>query len=161
MSNEKQGVKHDDDKVPLDLLSPYAMEGLGKVLLMGKKKYGARNWEQGFNYTRIIGAILRHTFALLRGERLDPESGLFHSHHILAEAMFLSHFFETKTGVDDLPNSSKPPLSKIAYTVTTPDNSISLDKSVFIPSGNKDFLDGVKAAMSAFYSPKSQGPEGF
>jgi hypothetical protein len=135
MSKEKQGVKHDDNKVPLDLLSPYAIEGLGKVLLMGKNKYGARNWELGFPYTRIIGAILRHTFALLRGERLDPESGLFHGHHIAAEAMFLCHFFETKTGTDDLPKDrtsskverdvyviSKEISDKVGYCPQTPNN---------------------------------------
>jgi hypothetical protein len=96
------GVKHDQEKLPLHLLSPYALEEVGKVLAFGAKKYAARNWENGIAYSRIMGAILRHTMAYLRGERLDKETGLSHAAHICCEAMFLVHFEQVGPRMDDL-----------------------------------------------------------
>lgn len=89
----KEGAKFDDGKNQLELISPYAEWGLGEILTFGAKKYAPRNWEQGINFSRVIGAIKRHLNAIQRGEDLDPESGLFHADHLFTEAMFLSHFF--------------------------------------------------------------------
>src|SRR5574337_1682235 len=36
------GVKFDEEKIPLDLLDPLALEGLAKVLQFGAKKYADR-----------------------------------------------------------------------------------------------------------------------
>jgi hypothetical protein len=72
------------------------------VLAFGAKKYSARNWENGIAYSRIMGAILRHTMAYLRGERLDKETGLSHAAHICCEAMFLVHFEQVGPRMDDL-----------------------------------------------------------
>lgn len=106
MNEQKQeagGIKHDDLKNPLDLLSPFAIEEVGKVLSFGKRKYAARNWEKGIAFTRILGAILRHTFAYMRGETHDPETGLSHMAHVMCEAMFILHFEKTKPDMDDRP----------------------------------------------------------
>lgn len=97
----KGGVKHDDGKPRTELISPIAMIELAKVLTFGAKKYEARNWEKGLLYTRVIGAILRHTWAYLRGETLDPETGLSHMAHVLCEAMFLVHFESTRPEFDN------------------------------------------------------------
>lgn len=101
---EQKGIKYDAEKPPMDLISPFAMEEVAKVLAFGKKKYSARNWENGFNWTRAIGAILRHTFAYLRGETHDPETKLSHMAHVLCEAMFLVHFEQTHPELDDRPS---------------------------------------------------------
>lgn len=98
------GKKLDGDKNRLDLLSPYAIEQVGLVLTFGSKKYEARNWEKGIAYTRIIGAILRHTFAYLKGETYDKETGLSHMAHAMTEAMFLLHFEKHMPSMDDRPN---------------------------------------------------------
>lgn len=84
-----EGVKHDVDKVRMDLLDPYAMEQLAAVLTFGAKKYAAHNWRKGFLKTRLIGAMLRHVFAYLRGENKDPESGLSHIAHAMCMGMFI------------------------------------------------------------------------
>lgn len=97
------GIKHDAEKPRTDLISPIAMIELAKVLTFGSKKYEARNWEKGLAYSRAIGAILRHTWAYLRGETNDPETGLSHMAHVLCEAMFLVHFETTKPEFDDRP----------------------------------------------------------
>lgn len=83
--------KFDGEKVRLDLLDPLALEGLAAVLTFGAKKYAAHNWRQGISTTRLLAALLRHTFAIMRGEDIDPESGLPHIDHVGCCWMFLSH----------------------------------------------------------------------
>src|SRR5678810_808588 len=57
------GKKHDQDKVPLQLLPLDALTEIAKVLQFGAKKYAARNWEKGIEYDRVFGATLRHLYA--------------------------------------------------------------------------------------------------
>jgi hypothetical protein len=95
------GVKFDQDKPRTDLLDPLALEGLSKVLAFGAKKYAANNWRGGISYTRLLGAALRHTFAILRGEDLDPESGLPHVDHLGCCWMFASNMMKTRPDMDD------------------------------------------------------------
>ena len=99
---EATGVKHDEDKLPLDLLDPVALEGLSRVLQFGAKKYAAHNWRGGISYSRLTAALMRHTFAILRGEYTDPESGLPHIDHVGCCWMFLSHMMKTRPDLDDL-----------------------------------------------------------
>ena len=102
MDKLQQGTKLDQGKLPLDLLDPIALEGLAAVLQFGATKYTAHNWRGGINYSRLLAALLRHTFAILRGERTDPESGLPHVDHIQCCAMFLSNMTKTRPDLDDL-----------------------------------------------------------
>lgn len=97
-----QGVKHDGGKPPLDLLDPIALEGMASVLAFGKEKYGANNWKGGLSYSRLIAAALRHIFAILRGERIDEESGLHHVDHAACCIMFLSYMMKMRPDMDDL-----------------------------------------------------------
>ena len=96
-----EAIKHDADKTRLDLLDPLAIEGLGRVLTFGAKKYADHNWRGGFKYSRLLGALLRHTFAIIRGEDNDPESGLPHVDHLGCCWMFLSNHMKTKPELDD------------------------------------------------------------
>ena len=102
------GTKHDQDKLPLDLLDPLALEGLAAVLAFGAKKYSAHNWRKGISYSRLIAALLRHTFAIIKGERNDPESGLPHIDHVGCCWMFLSNMMKTRKDMDDLPVLDNP-----------------------------------------------------
>lgn len=105
------GVKNDADKIRMELIDPIAMEGLAAVLTFGAKKYAAHNWRGGLAYSRLIGSLLRHTSAILRGEYLDlnkegkadaEHSGLPHADHIQCCAMFLSNQMKTRPDMDDL-----------------------------------------------------------
>lgn len=96
------GVKHDEGKAPLDLLDPLALEGLAGVLAFGARKYAAHNWRGGISWSRLLAALLRHTFAIIRGEYVDPESGLPHIDHVGCCWMFLSHFMKTRKDLNDL-----------------------------------------------------------
>jgi len=97
----EQGKKADDGKNPMDLLSGIALAACARVLGFGAKKYAAHNWRMGLSHSRISAAILRHLFAYLDGEDLDPESGLPHVDHVLCEAMFLSEMVRTRKDLDD------------------------------------------------------------
>lgn len=97
-----QEAKKDAGKLPMELLSPVAMEELAKVLAFGAKKYSANGWRKSSpSFTRILAAVLRHTFSYLGGETHDPETGLSHMAHVMTEAMFLVELEKTKPQLDD------------------------------------------------------------
>lgn len=96
------GTKYDQDKPRMDLLDADAMEGVAKVLTFGAQKYAAHNWRGGINNSRLLAAMLRHTFAIMRGEYVDPESNLPHIDHVGCCWMFLSWNMKNKPELDDL-----------------------------------------------------------
>lgn len=95
------GQKADTGKAPCELLSPDAMLGTAQVLAFGAKKYAPNNWRKGLAWSRLIGACLRHLYAFMRGEDLDPETGLPHIDHLACEVMFLQEFYRTRRDLDD------------------------------------------------------------
>jgi hypothetical protein len=97
-----KGVKHDNEKPMMALLSPFALEEIAKVMTFGAKKYSADNWREGFEYSRLISAVLRHITAYQRGETLDPETGLSHLAHASCGLMMLLEFERTGAGTNDL-----------------------------------------------------------
>lgn len=103
------GKKNDTGKPPMALVSSVFIEEIAKVLDFGRVKYSAWNWKEGFVWSRVASAILRHTFAWLRGEDKDPETGLSHLSHAACGLMFLIDFEINKIGQDDRykPNSDK------------------------------------------------------
>lgn len=62
-----------------------------RVAEFGAKKYEPWNWSKGLARVQLLCSLLRHTFAYLRGEALDKDSGLLHTDHILWNAVALSH----------------------------------------------------------------------
>lgn len=106
-----EAVKHDQEKVQLDLLSASWIFGVGEVLTFGAKKYAAHNWRAGLQRSRLLGATLRHVFAYLRGEDFDSETGLLHLYHASCCLMFASELHETRPDLDDRwkPESAKTP----------------------------------------------------
>lgn len=95
------GVKYDQEKPRVDLLDPLALEGMARVLAFGAKKYGDHNWRGGITYSRLVAAAFRHLLAILKGEDLDPESGLPHVDHLGCCWMFLSNTMKTRPDLDD------------------------------------------------------------
>lgn len=89
----ENGVKYDGGKPRYDLIDPRVLEGLAKVLTMGSVKYDDDNWkkvEDGGD--RYYSAMLRHIEARRMGQKYDEETGLPHSIHAMANAMFLAYF---------------------------------------------------------------------
>lgn len=83
------GIKYDEAKPNYSYLPAFALDEVAKVMTYGAKKYGGFNYLQGISYTRLLSASMRHCFAYLRGEDLDPESGLPHWAHLAANALML------------------------------------------------------------------------
>src|ERR1700682_117718 len=98
---ETSGSHFDEGKPRVDLLDADALEGIAKILTFGASKYADHNWRGGIAYSRIIGSILRHLFAILRAEDVDAESGLPHIDHLSCDAMFLSYFMKNRKDLDD------------------------------------------------------------
>jgi hypothetical protein len=81
---EQGSIKKDDNKYDPSMLTPEMVEAVSLVRGFGAKKYARDNFKiTGFKFTRSIAAVLRHCFAILKGEWLDPESGLPHAAHAI------------------------------------------------------------------------------
>lgn len=96
-----EAVKYDAGKPSYDLIPAQALEELAKVYTLGAQKYARRNWEKGMNWCRIFGAIMRHSWAWMRGETFDQESGLHHMAHAAFGCLALVEYHYTKAGKDD------------------------------------------------------------
>ena len=99
----QKGTKHDNGKSRVDLLDSDFLMAMGECLKYGAEKpgYGSHNWRGGLAYSRIIGAILRHIFAINRGEDIDPESRFPHTAHLGCEVQFLHWMMKYKPELDD------------------------------------------------------------
>jgi hypothetical protein len=95
------GKKNDEDKPMMALLPFKSLEEIAKVLTFGASKYTAHNWREGFDWSRLESAILRHYSAYQRGEDLDPETGFPHLAHMATDCLFLLEHFLLKLGNDD------------------------------------------------------------
>lgn len=95
------GIKYDDGKARLDLIPYESLEGLGKVLAYGAKKYAEANWAKGIDYSRLIAAALRHLNQFNAGIDVDAESGLSHVHHAACNLAFLAYMIEHRKDLDN------------------------------------------------------------
>ena len=83
------GIKHDSKKPKMNLLPPKAIVEVAKVLTFGAQKYGPENWKELEDLqNRYTAGALRHIFAHMDGEKLDPETGLSHMAHALCCLLF-------------------------------------------------------------------------
>ena len=91
---DEQGVKYDEDKPRFSLVPSASLRAIAQVLTYGARKYPqADNWKRVDNAReRYTDALLRHVYAWMDGEALDPESGLHHLAHAGCCVLFLLHF---------------------------------------------------------------------
>jgi len=101
MSEAPIAIKHDSGKIPVELLPTEALEEIAKVLDFGSRKYASWNWSNGFKWSRLIGATLRHLFLFQRGIDKDEESGLSHLAHAGCCILFLLQHELSSLGSDD------------------------------------------------------------
>lgn len=78
--------------LPYDLI-PFQeiTDAYTRVAEFGAIKYEPWNWSKGLPRVQLLGSLLRHTFAYLRGEERDAETKLLHTDHILWNAVALVH----------------------------------------------------------------------
>ena len=83
------GIKYDSAKPKMNLLPPKAIVEVAKVLTFGAEKYDAENWRKLDDLqNRYTAGALRHIFAHMDVEKLDPETGLSHMAHALCCLLF-------------------------------------------------------------------------
>jgi hypothetical protein len=107
-----EATKHDGDKCRLELLPPELLFAVGDILAFGAKKYEARDWEKGMDWSRVFGALMRHMWAWWRGESADAETGKSHLWHAGCCIAFLIAYEERKIGRDDRPKKTDPQTGK-------------------------------------------------
>lgn len=99
----ESALRFDDGKVDFTLIPVDAQEAEARVWSMGEKKYGRDNWTKLWGLetrVKVMKSIMRHGYAILRGEDLDPESGLPHAAHIRCNcAMLIRDYENRKAGV--------------------------------------------------------------
>lgn len=100
MSKEK-GLRLNGGKLKWSLVPFDALAPMVRVLQFGSKKYAPYNWQKGLSVVECVESLLRHTFAFLDGEDLDPESNEEHIGHIQANILFISWLLENKPEFDD------------------------------------------------------------
>ncbi|WP_077920444.1 dATP/dGTP diphosphohydrolase domain-containing protein [Spirosoma sp. 209] len=99
------GTRHNQGKLRWTLIDFAALKPMVQVLMHGEGVYGTHNWKKGFKATDIIDSLLRHIYAVLGGELIDPDSKLPHVGHILANAMFLSYMLLFRPDMNNLPKN--------------------------------------------------------
>ena len=96
-----KAIKHDQDKVPMDLMSGIAPRELATVLGFGAQKYSSNNWRKGMAWSRLFAAAQRHLWSWWGGEDKDKETGLSHLAHAMCCIMFLLEYEYLKKENDD------------------------------------------------------------
>ena len=85
----KQEAKADAGKPRPTLVPVSLIEAVTSIREYGVKKYGdPDNWKK-VSLDRYRNAAYRHWLAYVKGEELDPESGLPHLHHCACNLAFL------------------------------------------------------------------------
>jgi hypothetical protein len=97
----QQALRYNQGKLQWSLVDYDSLEGLVRVLEAGAKKYSRNNWKKGMPVTQVTESLMRHLFAFLRGEDVDPESGCRHISHVMCNTMFLEYIMREKPHFDD------------------------------------------------------------
>ena len=69
----------------------------------GARKYAARNWEKGYEWSKSFAAMQRHAWLFWQGEDNDPETGSSHLTAVAWHAFALLEWTMTHPELDDRP----------------------------------------------------------
>ena len=166
MKNEK-GTKNDNGKCRLELLDAEWLEEVGWVLTHGAKLHSDHNWRNGLKLSRVLGSILRHTLAILRGEDIDSDSGLSHTAHLGCECMFFFWLVRHRPDLDDRykydrykhtsPTSEDTDQSRECKILPSKSNQSGLGRSTLGPPIFSSPLDPIKGGVWDIGGPGSLG----
>jgi hypothetical protein len=87
-----KALRYNEGKRDWTLLDYNCLHPLVDVMTYGSKKYTRDNWKNTLDDSnQHIQCAMRHLIAIINGEELDPESGLRHSGHIMANMMMYNY----------------------------------------------------------------------
>ena len=98
---QEQALRYNQGKLQWSIVDFDSLEGLVRVLEYGAAKYAPDNWKKGMPVTQVSESLMRHLFAFLRGEDVDPESGCRHISHVMCNTMFLEYIMREKPHYDN------------------------------------------------------------
>jgi len=105
-SSSSLATKFDAGKAEIHLIPEELVLRVARILMFGKKKYGAWNWQKGLPMTKVYDAAQRHLLAWMGGQTYDCESGEPHIAHAACNLAFMLWFAEHKPELDDRPVKS-------------------------------------------------------
>lgn len=158
------GIKYDNEKPMMDLLPMASLTEVAKVLTAGAKKYARDNWRQGFTYSRLQAAMLRHYTAFSEGENFDDETKLPHLAHMACCVLFLLEHQLKGYGVDDRYTTPSKETTEQAETETHVVNLsnealqevLSKLESLKAPSRLELLKDKQGQGLSSYLNPKEK-----
>ncbi len=90
----QKGVRKNEGKTPLHLISTLAKHGLAKVLgWAAEEKYDSWNYAKGIDIAETFDCLERHLDLLKEGHIYEEESGLPLIDFVQANAHMASHLF--------------------------------------------------------------------
>lgn len=116
--SKSQKMRKDAGKVRMDLVPAEWIIGLAEVCTMGAEKYEPWLWTKGMPRWRLIASNLRHTYAWIRGEHKDAESGLDHRLHA-AWNLLVDYSYDVRRLPRDL--TGDPAAQGESFTLVTPE----------------------------------------
>lgn len=96
---DKYARRYNKGKVDYTMIPLDALEVEARVWMLGEEKYGPNNWTKLWDEDTprvAMGSALRHIFAYLSGEDLDPESGVHHLAHVRCNAAMGIRYYNNK-----------------------------------------------------------------
>lgn len=87
-------MKSIEGKIPYELIPVVSMEQFALAMKYGADKHEKDDWRKGkgMPWTWLIAAALRHSYALLKGENYDKDSGLHHGAHLMCCGAMLIYY---------------------------------------------------------------------
>lgn len=115
------GLRFNAGKNLMELVPPEWEWALADVTTQGSKKYEARNWERGMDWSNMVGCMKRHIAKFLAGERYDGpefnlEKGTTGCHHLAMvawNALALMSYDLRGIGNNNLPEIDMELLAKV------------------------------------------------
>ena len=99
------GERFNKGKLRWSLVPFSSLAYLVEVLMFGAEKYSDHNWKKGLPFNEICESLIRHLTSFMEGEDMDPESGLHHLGHVMANVVFLTWMVQNRPDLDDrIPN---------------------------------------------------------
>lgn len=121
------GLRLNSGKIRMELTPPEWDYALADVATQGSKKYAARNWELGMEWSVMVGCMKRHLAKFEAGERYDgaefsiPDgtTGCHHLAMVAWNALALMTYDLREIGKNDLPKEVTLELLKRVNALTS------------------------------------------
>lgn len=102
MNQLHKAKTYDEGKAALANIPTAGLKAVAAVQSYGHRKYGDfYNYRKGMEVSRNLSCALRHIYAYLDREDLDPESGCNHLGHAACRLFFVLQNLKDGTAIDD------------------------------------------------------------